>query len=203
MSGSANEEPRTGEVTSLLAAWREGDAAALDQVVGLVYEELRRMARLRARHDRAARALQPTAVVHEVYLRLVNMGRLRIESQQHFLAMSGRLMRQVLVDQARRRDALKRGEPMALESGMEGVVLPEPVELLMLDRALGELAALDRRQHDIVELRYFAGLTIDEVSTALGVSPATVEREWAVARAWLFDRLHPRPPVPAPPATEP
>jgi len=190
-------------VTSLLAAWREGDAAALDQVVRLVYEELRRMARLRARHDRAARALQPTAVVHEVYLRLVNMGRLRIESRQHFLAMSARLMRQVLVDQARRRDALKRGEPMPLESGLEGIVLPQPVELLMLDRALGELSALDRRQHDIVELRYFAGLTIDEVSTALGVSPATVEREWAVARAWLFDRLHPPPSVPTPPPPEP
>lgn len=178
-------------MTRLLDAWRQGQPGALDEVLPLVYEELRGIAVRHMQREPGGHALQPTALVHEVYLKLVGMGRLRLESRQHFLSLSGRLMRQILVDQARRRQARKRGNSVTVTGADvdRATVPPAYVDLLALDEALNALAVVDPRQCQLVELRYFAGLTIDECASALDVSTATIEREWAVAKAWLFARL--------------
>ena len=182
-----------GDVTALLIQWRQGNKAALDALVSLVYHELRRTARARLRGERGepAHALETTALVHEVYLRLVDVNRLTFENRAHFFAVAARLMRQILVDHARRRQAEKRGGDATMVSleAAGPAVSPNIVDVLALDVALDDLARLEERLCRVVELKFFAGLTIDETAAALEVSPVTVERDWAIAKAWLFERL--------------
>lgn len=187
-----NEEG-AGDVTGLLIKWRQGDRAALDALIPLVYRELHGVAAGRLRGERAGGSLQTTALVHETYLRLVDLNRLTVENRVHFFAVAARLMRQILVDQARRAQADKRGggqTMVTLEADSPGSS-PNIVDVLALDRALEELAAMDERLCRVVELKFFGGMTIDETADALAVSSATVERDWAVAKAWLYDRMTP------------
>jgi RNA polymerase sigma factor (TIGR02999 family) len=181
------------DVTDLLLSWRQGDAAALDRLVPLVYDELRRVARRHLRGESPGHALQATALVHEVYLRLVDVHRMTLTSRAHFLGVAATLMRQILVDHARRQRADKRGGGATMLNLDEAlpVAWTSSVDVLALDQALDALSAIDSRQCRVVELRFFAGLTTDEAATALGISSATVEREWALAKAWLFRRLSP------------
>ena len=182
------------DVTDLLLSWRQGDAAAFDRLIPLVYEELRRVAGRRLRGESPGHSLQATALVHEVYLRLVDVDRMTMTSRAHFLGVAATLMRQILVDHARRQRADKRGGAATMLSLDEvSPAAPDPgVDVLALDEALNALSAIDPRQCRVVELRFFAGLTIDEAAEALEVSPATVEREWALAKAWLYRRLSSR-----------
>jgi RNA polymerase sigma factor (TIGR02999 family) len=184
-------ERSTHDVTGLLLSWRQGDAAALDRLVPLVYDELRRVARRRLRGESPGHPLQSTALVHEVYLRLVNVDRMTVKNRSHFFAVAATLMRQILVDHARRQHADKRGGGATMVSldGVSPVTLPSSVDVLALDQALEALSSIDERQCRVVELRFFAGLNIDEAAEALGISPATVEREWALAKAWLYREL--------------
>jgi RNA polymerase sigma factor (TIGR02999 family) len=177
----------------LILSWRQGDKAALSRLVPLVYEELRRVARRQLRRESPAHALQATALVHEAYLRLVQVDRLTLTSRTHFFGVAAALMRQILVDHARRARADKRGGGATMLSLEDALPATQPatVDVLALDEALETLSALDPRQCRVVELRFFAGLNIDEAAEALAVSPATVEREWALAKAWLFRRLSP------------
>ena len=179
------------DVTDLLLSWRQGDASALDRLIPVVYDELRRVARRRLRGESPGHALQSTALVHEVYLRLVEVDRMTLKNRTHFFAMAATLMRQILVDHARRQHADKRGGRVTIVSldGAVAAALPSSVDVLALDEALGALSVIDDRQCRVVELRFFAGLNIDETAEALGVSPATVEREWALAKAWLYRQL--------------
>jgi RNA polymerase sigma factor (TIGR02999 family) len=149
------------------------------------------VARARLRAERDGHSLQTTDLVHEVYLRLIDADRVTFENRAHFFAVASRLMRQVLVDHARRRNAEKRGGDMTMVSlvGESPATPPRTVDILALDEALDALTALDDRLCRVVELKFFAGLTIDETAAALEVSPATVERDWAAAKAWLFERL--------------
>jgi RNA polymerase sigma factor (TIGR02999 family) len=188
---------RSQDITALLEEWRLGDAAALERLIPLLYSELRKMARAHMRREPVVHSLQATALVHEVYLRLVNADSLTVENRAHFMAIAGCLMRQILVDHARRRRAGKRGgaaTTVSLESVLPRGERTEPtdVNVLALNEALEELASFDPRQSRVVEMRYFAGLTIDETAQALGMSTATVEREWAIAKAWLYQRLSAR-----------
>ncbi len=182
------------EVTDLLLSWRQGDAEALDRLVPLVYDELRRVARGRLRREPAGHALQSTALVHEVYLRLVDVDRMTLRSRTHFFAVAATLMRQILVDHARRQKADKRGGGVTMVSldDVSPAAQPTSVDVLALDQALETLSSFDARQCRVVELRFFAGLNIDEAAEALEISSATVEREWALAKAWLYRRLSPR-----------
>ena len=179
------------EVTELLLSWRRGDASALDRLIPVVYDELRRVARRRFRNEPPGHALQSTALVHEVYLRLVDVNRMTVKNRAHFFALAATLMRQVLVDHARRQHADKRGGGATMVSldGVSPVTLPSSVDVLALDQALEALSSIDERQCRVVELRFFAGLNIDEAAEALGISAATVEREWALAKAWLYRHL--------------
>jgi RNA polymerase sigma factor (TIGR02999 family) len=182
------------DVTGLLLSWRQGDAAALDRLVPLVYEELRRVARRHLRRESPGHALETTALVHEAYLRMVDVDRMTIANRAHFFGLAAVLMRQILVDHARRKQADKRGGGVTMVSldDASPAAQPSSVDVLALDEALAALAAFDPRQCRVVELRFFAGLSIDEASEALGISPATVEREWALAKAWLYRRLSSR-----------
>jgi RNA polymerase sigma factor (TIGR02999 family) len=185
------DDSRVQEVTGLLLSWRQGDAAALDRMVPLVYDELRRVARAHLRREPPGHSLQATALVHEVYLRLVDVKRMKVETRSHFFAVAATLMRQILVDHARRRRAGKRGGGVTMIS-LDEVSPAAPassVDVLALDQALETLSSFDVQQCRVVELRFFAGLSIDEAAEALGVSTATIEREWAMAKAWLHSRL--------------
>jgi RNA polymerase sigma factor (TIGR02999 family) len=185
-------DPQTSQdVTELLLAWRQGDADALERLLPLVYDELRRVARARLRHERPGHTLQATALVHEAYLRLVGGGRTAPSSRTHLFALAARLMRQILVDDARRKVARKRGGTATVIALEESVPAPEMaiVDVLALDEALTELSALDPRLCRVVELKFFAGLNIAETAEALHVSAATVERDWVVSKAWLHQRL--------------
>jgi RNA polymerase sigma factor (TIGR02999 family) len=184
------------DVTQLLAAWSDGDATALERLLPLVYADLRRIAARQLKAERAHHTLSATAVVHEVYLRLVGQRKVRLEERAQFFSAAARQMRRILVDHARRRSAAKRGgseirvsideEALAADAGRE-------LDLLALDRALAELAALDPRVAQIVELRFFGGLSLDETAVAMNVSRRTVAREWALARSWLHQRLEASP----------
>ena len=183
--------PPPGAVTQLLEQARAGQPAAVEQLVPLVYGELRRIAASYLRRERQAQTLQATALVHEAYLRLLKDQDLSFENRAHFLGIAARSMRQILVEHARGRDAAKRGgerRRITLDEKLaqEG---PLDLDLLAVDEALERLAALDPQQAKIVELRFFGGLTNEEAAEALGVSPATTKRAWAVARAWLFREL--------------
>jgi len=182
------------DVTGLLLKWRRGDRVALEQLIPLVYQELRRIAGAQLRGERADHSLQPTALVHEAYLRLVRVDRMSVNDRAHFLALAAQLMRQVLVDHARRKKAGKRGGDATIVGidDLPIVTQPAGVDILALDEALTEMATFDARQHDIVELKFFAGLSNEEVAEAVSISRATVDREWALAKAWLFQRLSAR-----------
>jgi RNA polymerase sigma factor (TIGR02999 family) len=186
-----SKHPSPGDVTALLVKWREGDKAALDTLVAVVYPDLRRVARARLRGEQDFHSLRTTALVNEVYLRLVELHRLSVESRTHFLAFTARLMRQILVDHARRRNADKRGGAVTIVclDDAAPLVAASPIDILALDRALDALAAVERRLCRVVELKFFAGLTTDEAAAALDVSRATVERDWTVAKAWLHSYL--------------
>jgi RNA polymerase sigma factor (TIGR02999 family) len=179
------------DVTTLLLAWQAGDDAALARASSLVYRELRRLAGGHLRGEREGHTLQPTALVHEAFLRLVDQKRVRWKSRLHFFSIASHLMRRILVDHARRRRADKRhGQAMAVSlEDAPDVAKPTDVDLVRLDDALLALSKLDIRQSRVVELRYFGGLTIEETAEVLQVSPATVKLDWKMAKAWLFDEL--------------
>jgi RNA polymerase sigma factor (TIGR02999 family) len=174
------------EVTQLLLAWGEGDVAARDRLIPLVHAELRRLAHAYMRRERDGHTLQTSALVNETYLRLVP-GHVSWQNRTHFFSIAARLMRQVLIDHALARKAAKRGgaQQQVSLSAAADVVAGRAVEILALDEALKTLAEFDLRQSQIVELRFFGGLTTTEMATALGLSDSTVEREWRLARAWL------------------
>lgn len=178
------------EITQLLLDWGEGNEAAREQLIPLVYEELRRLAQRHLRAERRDHTLQTSALINEAYLRLVQQ-HVPWESRAHFFGIAARLMRQILVDHARARLRLKRGGDQQQVSLAEAEELAEgkSADLLALDDALQAMAAVDQQQSRIVELRYFAGLTIEETAEVTGLSTATVEREWRTARAWLRAEL--------------
>ncbi len=179
------------DITQLLVAWSDGDEAALEKLSPLVYEELHRLAHRYMRGERAGHTLQTTALVNEAYLRLIDWKNVRWQNRAHFFGVSAQLMRRILVDFARARDYQKRG------AGMHALTLNDAidatnekgVDLVALDEALSALAELDPRQSQVVELRFFGGLTNEEAAEVLKVSVATVRRDWSLARAWLHREL--------------
>ena len=190
MAGS----PAPGDVTRLLHAWNEGDPAARDQLIPIIYAELRRRAAAHLRRERRGHTLRPTDLVHETYMRL-RAQNAAWQNREQLFAVASRLMRRILVDHARSRGAAKRGGGMRVTL-VEDAARTGPAEpdLLDLDAALDELAGLDPRQAQLVELRFFGGLDIEEAARALGVSVATANRDWVTARAWLYRRLQRRAP---------
>jgi len=185
------ETPPPNAVTRLLLEWRSGDQGALDRLMPLVYAELRRVARQCLRHERSGHTLQPTALVHEAYLKLVDLRRLKWQDRAHFFAVSAQLIRRILVDHARRHAAAKRGGgvPALTFEGLLEPALKRDLNVVALDDTLSRLAALDARQARLVELRFFGGLNVAETAEVLGVSSATVKREWQTAKAWLYREL--------------
>jgi RNA polymerase sigma factor (TIGR02999 family) len=196
-SRSQSSDASPPDVTQLLIEWSDGDRLAGEQLLSAVYTELHRQASRAMRRESDEITLQATALVHEAYLRLVDQKRVEWRNRSHFFGVAAQLMRRILVDHARRRRARKRGHgmrPLALgdaHADMVGAASTETagVDVLVLDEVLERLAALDERQARIVELRYFGGLNIEDTAEALHISPATVKREWAVARAWLRREL--------------
>ena len=185
-------EPLDQDVTHLLIQWSKGDSAALDALVPLVYDELRRQAQLYLSHEKPGHTLSSTALVHEAYLRLVKQKGVAWQNRAHFFGVAARMMRRILVDHARRHGYAKRGGG-AMTLSLDETVAPAPereIDLVALDDALDTLAKLDERQSRMVELRYFGGLSIEETSEVLGVSAPTVKREWASARAWLYREIN-------------
>ena len=181
----------SSRVTELLSRWKDGDQQALNDLLPIVYPELRRLAHQHLRKERSDHTLQSTALVHEAYLRLEKQGILKFENRSHFMAICSQLMRQILVEYARGRRAAKRdgGVKLALED-IVAAAKNRGTDLIALDDALTELAKLDAQQARIVELRFFGGLSIEETATVTGVSPATVKRDWAAARVWLHRELN-------------
>jgi RNA polymerase sigma factor (TIGR02999 family) len=179
------------DISELLRAWSEGDQAALDQLIPLVYNELRRMAAGYLRRRGAQNSLQPTAVVHEVYLRLLGQRDVQFESRAQFFGLASHLIRTVLVDHVRQRQAAKRGggwRKVELTEALD-IAQSRDVDMIALDHALETLSARDPQQGRIVELRYFGGLTIEDTAKFLKISPATVKRDWNLARAWLYREI--------------
>jgi RNA polymerase sigma factor (TIGR02999 family) len=183
--------PQIGPFTQLLLAWRSGQPHALDELAPLAYNELRRLAAHYLQDERPGHTLQPTALVHEAWLKLIGNDRIDWQCRSHFFAFAATLMRRILVDHARARSASKRGDGLALASLDEALSTFESngVQIEAIDDALNTLAKLDPQQASIVELRVFAGLTVEETSEALGISPRTVKRDWASARAFLHQQL--------------
>ena len=180
-------------VTELLERWSDGDVSARDALVPHVYEELRRIARRCLAKHGGAQTLQPTALVHEAYLRLIRSGSINARTRIHFFSMSARIMRQILIDYARRSSAAKRGGndvTIVLEEEAGPTGKETSLDLIALDNAMNELSALDPRQCKIVELRFFGGLSIEEAAEAVEVSAATAKREWATARLWLHKAMN-------------
>lgn len=183
--------PPAEEISELLIAWGNGDRAALNQLMPLVYDELRRLAHRYLRRERAAHTLQTSALVNEVYLKLVNERAMQWQNRAHFFAIAAQLMRTILVDYARRRNNAKRGgrAQRVLFDEALAVSDEQTAELIALDDALNTLAALDERKSKVAELRFFAGLSVEETAEVLKVSPVTVMREWRLAKAWLHREL--------------
>ena len=182
--------PKPLDVTALLVAWNNGDDDARDLLMEVVYDELRRRARARLRRERPDHSLSPTALVNETYLKLIDQRRVQWHSRGHFFAIAGHAMRRILVDHARARRAVKR-EAGVRVSWREDLPAPgsPDLDVLALDVALDKLAALDARKGRLVELRFFAGLTIVQAAAVLGLAQATANRDWVLARAWLFREL--------------
>jgi RNA polymerase sigma factor (TIGR02999 family) len=184
--GECVPESSSQPVSALLSKWRAGDPEALQALIPLVYQELRRIAQHHLHQERPDHTLQGTALVHEAYLRLMKQGPAEVANRAHFLAVASQLMRQILVDHARGHRAAKRGGGFRLElDDAMGAQKPQSMDFIALDDALNELAKLDPQQSRIVELRFFGGLSIEETAEIVGASPTTVKREWATARAWL------------------
>ncbi len=179
------------EITDLLVAWSQGDQQALERLAPLVEQELRRLARSYLRREPAGHLLQTTALINEVYVRLLRQSRMQWRNRAQFIGVSAQLMRRILVDFAREEHLAKRGGAMIRVALEEAQVTGEPrsVDLIALDEALEKLAAIDARRSRIVELRFFGGLTIEETAELIGVSPGTVRNEWYLARAWLYRAL--------------
>jgi RNA polymerase sigma factor (TIGR02999 family) len=185
------EAPSSQVITRLLAGWSRGDRAAFDQLVPVVYDELHRIAGQRLQHERPNHTLQPTALVNEAYLKLIDQRQPHWRNRAHFFAIAATLMRRILVDHARSRAAHKRGEGLpAISLEQVDVPAPEPqMDVVALDHALERLASIDPRQSRLVELRYFGGLSIEETAEVLGISPTTISREWCSAKAWLYREM--------------
>ena len=180
------------DITALLDDWNRGNHRALDQVLPLVYAELRRIARRQLRRERVGHTLQPTALVHEAYLRLVDQRQVDWRSRAHFFGVAAQVMRRILVDNARRHNANKRGDGVqcvSIDEAADMAVPDDEISVLALDDALGRLETVDRGLAQIVELRAFGGLTIEEAAHVLKVSPSTAKREWRTAKAWLTREL--------------
>ena len=183
--------PPPHNVTQLLMAWSHGDKDALAHLMPLVYDELRQLAARHLHHERPAHTLQATALVHEAYLRLVDQSQVQWQNRAHFFGVAAQVMRRLLVDHARRQHAAKRGggvPKLALDEALQ-VAEGRATDVVALDEALTTLTALDPQQSQIVRLRFFGGLTIEETAEVVGVSPATVKRDWTVAKAWLYREL--------------
>jgi RNA polymerase sigma factor (sigma-70 family) len=208
--GTDSSDETKGEITRLLVDWSEGHAGALDQLAPIVYEELRRLAARHLRREPAAQTLQATGLVHEAFIRLVDQKNARWQSRAHFFSLASNLMRRILVDQARARRAAKRGDGVSnvsldvdqlnatFEAGGAGLLVErhdaaaadkEGADLMSIDAALARLEKLDARQAQIVELRFFGGLTVEETAQSLQISDATVKRDWVMAKAWLAREL--------------
>jgi len=188
--GVQPEEVAPGEVSKLLRAWRDGDQGALDKLTPIVYSELRRLARRYMRGERTGHSLQTTALVNEAYMRLVDCKRMQWQNRSHFFAVSAQLMRRILVDHARRRN-LKRGGGLKRIS-LEDIPLVDNQrgeDLVALDDAMKRLAEVDARKVQVVEMRFFGGLSVEETAEVLKVSAITVMRDWRTARAWLYREL--------------
>lgn len=185
------EGPESQQITQLLQDWREGKKTALDQLTPLVYKELRKLAVAYLRRDRPDHTLQPTALIHEAYIRLVNQDLPDWKSRTHFFGVAANLMRQILVDHARKHYAAKRGAGLKKVTLEDALVFSEEKgsELLLLDEALTQLAVVDPRKARVIELRYFAGLSVNETAEALGISVATTGRDLRMAEAWLRREL--------------
>ena len=187
----------TNEITKLLHNWQGGDRAALDALVPVVYKELHRLAHCELRKERPNHTLQSAALVHEAYFRLLGQKPPQWESRTHFFAIAAQLMRQILVDYARRRRASKRGSGVCMLTLDDAMALPQrkdkDVDVIAVDDALNALAEIDPRQSRVVELRFFAGLSLEETSEVMGIATATVQRDWTAARAWLHREISRRP----------
>jgi RNA polymerase sigma-70 factor (ECF subfamily) len=183
------ERPEDKSVTALLLSWRNGDRAAHAQLLAAVYDELRRLAASYLRRERREHTLQPTALVHEAYLQLCDQSRIDWHSRAHFFAAAAQVMRHVLIDYARRQRSQKRSHIRVPLSDADGVSTPRDVDAEALEQALAALAQLDPQLAELVELRYFGGLSIEEVAAVVGSSPATVKRHWNTARAYLKREL--------------
>jgi RNA polymerase sigma factor (TIGR02999 family) len=193
-------QPSSKPVSELLVRWRAGDKQALETVLPLVYKELREIARYHLQRERPGHTLQSAALVHEAYLRLVDQKPFDAENRTHFLAVASRLMRQILVDYARSHTAAKRGAELKVDLDAALVVCQErSAELVALDEALNQLSCIDEQQGRIVEMRFFGGLSIEEIGEVLGISRSTVKREWNVAKAYLSRQMnrgsHGKPPT--------
>lgn len=185
------DTPSTSKITRLLIDWRAGDEQALGQLMPLVYAELRNLARRYLRRERSDHTLQPTALIHEAYLKLVDQELPHFQGRAHFYGIAARVMRQVLIDHARRHQAAKRGSEHEKISLEEAIVYSQDraAEFIALDDALKELGSFDERKCRVVELRFFGGLSLEEIAEALGISVATVGRELRLANAWLQRRM--------------
>jgi RNA polymerase sigma factor (TIGR02999 family) len=186
------EGVRHGELTALLRDWSDGDAEAFERVLPLVYDELHRMAARYLAGERSAVSLQPTALVNELCIRLLGWDAVRWQNRGHFYGVSARMMRRVLVDIARRRSAERRGGPAAVRVPLDTIDVAAAApgdDLLAVDRALDALAAVDPRKAQVVELRFFGGLSVEDVARTLDISPRTVHSDWTFARAWLYRAL--------------
>jgi RNA polymerase sigma-70 factor, ECF subfamily len=179
------------EITGRLIAWREGDAAALEQLIPAVYQELRRMAERYLRSESSGHTLQPTALVHEAYLRLIDQTRVEWQNRAHFFGVAAQMMRRILVDHAKTKQRVKRGGNavnLSLEEALD-YGQDRAAELIALDDALHALATFDSRKSRVVELRYFGGLSVEETAQVLEITPKTVTRDWNMAKAWLNQQL--------------
>jgi RNA polymerase sigma-70 factor (ECF subfamily) len=190
--------PASSQITRLLKAWSGGEESALDELMPLVYQELRRAARRYMHHERPGNTFQPTALVNEVYLRLINVTEVTWRDRTHFFAVAAEMMRRILVDAARARTAVKRGgraERVSHSSAFDFDNVPDASsvrdrELIVIDDALEALTKMDPRKARVIELRFFGGLSVDETAGALRVSPQTVMRDWKLARAWMMRELN-------------
>jgi RNA polymerase sigma-70 factor, ECF subfamily len=188
------DSPAPHDVTQLLVAWSNGDQAARDQLMPVVYEELHRLARRYMRRESPGHTLQTSALVNEAFLRLVDQRNVHWQNRAHFFAIAAQMMRRILVDYARSRSFAKRGGGERALPLDEGLIVSEErsAEVVAVHEALEELAKFDARKSQIVELRFFGGLTIDETAEVLGISPGTVMSNWTVAKAWLRREISPR-----------
>jgi len=191
MTASVPDDSPPGRITELLVAWRDGDQAAVDQLVPLVHAELRRLARRHMRDERDGHTLQTTALVNEAYLRLLDVSRVQWQDRGHFFAMASRLMGRILVDHARSRSVQKRGgglRAVPLDDAL-GLAVEPAADLMAIDAALKALAATDARKAQVVEMRYYGGFSVAETAGALSVSVETVARDWRIAKLWLLREL--------------